>query len=122
MKVNENTKRIAFAAAKFLDGRKAEDIVIIDIASRAAFADYMVVCSGNSERQIRNLADDLKDKLAEDGVFAKNTEGETSSGWLLIDFGDVIVNVFTNEMRQRYNIEKVWGDCAFINLEGEIQL
>lgn len=120
MKVNENTKSIAFAAAKFLDEKKAEDIVIIDITGRAAFADYMIVSSGNSERQIGNLADDLKDKLAESDVIAKNTEGERSSGWLLIDFGDVIVNVLTKEMRQRYNIEKVWGDCEFIDLEGEI--
>ena len=59
---------------------------------------------------------DLKDKLSENDIFAKNTEGEKSSGWILIDFGDLVVNILTKEMRQRYNIEKVWGDCDFINI------
>lgn len=120
MKGHEEIKETAFAAAKFLDSKKAEDTVIIDIANKASFADYMVIASGNSERQIGNLADDLKDKLAESGIHAKNTEGEKTSGWLLIDFGDLIVNVLTKEMRQRYNIEKVWGDCDFINIGEEV--
>ena len=116
----KDTMNIALAAARALSDKKAEDIVIIDIASKASFADYMVLASGNSERQIGTLAEDVDDRLAADGIIAKNIEGQKTSGWMLIDFGDVVVSILTKEMRARYNIEKVWGDCEFINFEGGI--
>ena len=110
-------KEYALLAGKVLSDKKAEDIVIIDIQEKAAFADYFVICSGNSERQITTLADEMEDRLAEEGLPVKSIEGRHGSGWILMDFGDIIVNLFTREMRERYSIEKVWGDCQF--LEGE---
>lgn len=110
-------REIAFLAAKTLDDKKAQDIVIIDISEKASFADYFVIASGGSERQIGTLSEEIDDTFAKEKILLKNIEGQKTSGWILLDFGDVIVNILTTEMRERYNIEKVWGDCTFIHYE-----
>ena len=110
-------KEYALLAGKVLSEKKAQDIVIIDIQEKASFADYFVICSGNSERQVQSLTDDVEDAFAKQNLFVKSVEGRHGSGWILMDFGDIIINVFTKEMRERYNIEKVWGDCQFIEVE-----
>ena len=107
----------ALLAAKTLSDKKAQDIVIIDIQEKATFADYFVICSGTSERQINSLVDDVEEIFAKEDLFAKSIEGRNGSGWVLMDFGDVIVNLFTRKMREKYSIEKVWGDCQFIEVE-----
>lgn len=110
-------KEYAMLAAKTLADKKAEDIIVVDIQGKATFADYFVICSGNSERQIATLTDEIEDKMAENGLLVKSIEGKQGSGWILMDFGDIIVNLFTKETRDRYSIEKVWGDCEFIEVE-----
>ena len=111
------SKSIALLAAETLDAKKARDIVLIDISEKASFADYFVIASGGSERQIGMLSEEVDDRFAKEGILLKSVEGKPASGWILLDFGDVIVNVLTAEMRERYNIEKVWGDCACIQYE-----
>ncbi len=110
-------KEYSLLAGKILSEKKAQDIVIIDIQGKATFADYFVICSGTSERQINSLADDVEEAFAKEGISVKSIEGKQNSGWILMDFGDVIVNLFTKEMRDKYSIEKVWGDCQFIEVE-----
>lgn len=112
-----DNKSFALLAAKTLDNKKAIDIVVIDIAEKSSFADYMVIASGGSERQVQALVDDVEDAFAKEGLLVKSIEGRQNSGWVLMDFGDVIVNIFTRDTREKYNIEKVWGDCSFLNLE-----
>ncbi len=112
-----NNKDFALLAARVMDGKKAQDIVVIDIQEKSSFADYLVIASGGSERQVLTLADEVEEQLAKEGLLVRNIEGKNGSGWILMDFGDVIVNVFTKEVREKYNIEKVWGDCSFLDLE-----
>lgn len=112
-------KEAALLAAKVLDNKKAQDIVAIDIGVKSSFADYFVLASGGSERQISALRDEIDDEFAKANIELKGIEGQPSSGWILMDFGDIIVNLLTVEMRQRYNIEKVWGDCEFLELDLE---
>ncbi len=112
-----NNREIALMAAKVLDSKKAQDVVIIDISAKSSFADYFVISTANSDRQMEALADDVRDAFEEAGIDIRNTEGKKSSGWILLDFGDVIVNVLTAEMRRKYNIEKVWADCEIIEPE-----
>lgn len=112
-----DNKGFALLAAKTLDNKKALDIVAIDIAEKSSFADYMIIASGGSERQVQALVDDVEEAFAKEGLLAKSIEGKQNSGWILMDYGDVIVNIFTKETREKYNIEKVWGDCSFLNLE-----
>lgn len=110
-------KEYALLAAKVLDEKKAVDIKVIDITEKSSFADYLVIATGNSQRQVQSLTDDVEDKLAAQELFVKSIEGKNGTGWVLMDYGDIIVNIFTSEMRDRYNIEKVWGDCSFLDLE-----
>ncbi len=112
-----DNKSFALLAARTLDNKKALDVVVIDIAEKSSFADYMVIASGGSERQVQALVDDVEEALAKEGLLVKSIEGRQNSGWVLMDFGDVIVNVFTRDTREKYNIEKVWGDCSFLDLE-----
>ena len=107
----------AVLAGQTLSAKKAQDILIIDISEKASFADYFVICSGTSERRINTLIDEVEDAFAKEGLLVKSVEGKQNSGWILMDFGDIIVNLFTKEMREKYNIEKIWGDCEFIEVE-----
>ena len=110
-------REIALQAAAVLNNKKALDVVVIDIAEKSSFTDYLVVASGGSERQVGTLATEVVDQLAKEGIFARNVEGKRSSGWILLDYGDIIINVFSVEQRRRYNIEKVWGDGNFLEIE-----
>lgn len=112
-----DNKELALKAAQILDDKKAKDIIIIDIRDKASFADYFVLASGNNDRQIGALSEEVNDRFQEKGITAKSIEGHRSSGWILMDYGDVIVNLLTTEMRERYKIEKAWGDGEFITLE-----
>ena len=117
-----NNKEIALKAAAVLLKKKALDVVIIDISEKSSFADYFVIASGGSERQVGTLVDELEDQFAKEGILTKSVEGKKNSGWILMDFGDVIVNIFTVEQRERYSIEKVWSDCSFVTIdENELQ-
>ncbi len=117
-----NNKDIALKAAAVLMNKKALDVVIIDITEKSSFADYFVIASGGSERQVGTLADEIEDQFAKEGILTRNVEGKKTSGWILLDYGDVIVNIFTVEQRDRYNIEKVWSDCSIITIdEDELQ-
>lgn len=109
-------KEMAIKIAKQLDERKAIDVAVIDIGQKASFADYFVLASGSSERQMEALVEHVEDLLEPEGIFPKSVEGKKASGWILMDYGDVVVNVMTTEMRDKYNIEKVWGDCESLQI------
>ena len=108
-------KELSLKVAKLLDDRKAIDVPVIDISPKASFADYFVMASAGSDRQMGALVDNVEDMLEPAGIFPKSVEGKKSSGWILMDYGDVVINVMTAEMREKYNIERIWGDCE--NLE-----
>ena len=84
-------------AASVLIKKKARDVVIIDISEKSSFADYLVIASGGSERQVGALANELEDQFAQAGLMARGVEGTEASGWILMDYGDVIANIFTAE-------------------------
>lgn len=108
-------KELSLKVAKLLDDRKAIGVTVIDISTKASFADYFVMASAGSDRQMGALVDNIEDMLEPEGIFPKSIEGKKSSGWILMDYGDVVINVMTAEMRDKYNIERIWGDCE--NLE-----
>ena len=92
-----------------LDDDKAEGTVVIDLAGKTSLTDYMVIASGTSQRQVGAMADHLRDKLKESGVKGVSVEGQAQCDWVLIDAGDVIIHLFRPEVREFYNIEKMWG-------------
>lgn len=109
-------KETAVKIANLLNEKKAIDVKVIDISSKASFADYFVIASGGSDRQMSSLVDNVEDLLEPEGTFPKSIEGKRTSGWILMDYGDIVVNVMTTEMREKYNIEKIWGDCETIEI------
>lgn len=91
-----------------LEDDKAEDVVIIDLRGKSEMADHMVVCSGRSNRQVAAISEKLSERLKQSmGVFCK-LEGKGQGDWVLIDAGDVIVHVFRPEVREFYQLEKMW--------------
>ncbi len=94
---------------KALDDSKAEEITIIDLAGKTSIADWMVVASGRSTTQVGALADRVVKALKEAGASTPAVEGVPANDWVLIDAGDLIVHLFRPEVRQFYNLEKMWG-------------
>jgi ribosome-associated protein len=96
------------AVLRSLDDDKAEEVVTIPLAGKSEMADHMVICSGRSSRQVQSIAEKLTDRLKHDhGVICK-VEGKESGDWVLIDAGDVIVHIFRPEVREFYQLEKMW--------------
>ncbi len=93
---------------KSVDDDKAEDIVQIDLRGRSDVADYMVICSGRSSRQVASISEKLADRLKHEMRIAVRMEGKETGDWVLIDAGDVIVHVFRPEVREFYQLEKMW--------------
>ena len=91
-----------------LTGDKAEDVISIDLRGKSEIADYMVVCSGRSTRQVAALADKLTDRIKQEFKVQCKVEGRDQGDWVLIDAGDVIVHVFRPEVREFYQLEKLW--------------
>ncbi len=92
-----------------LEDSKAEDIVTIDIAGKSALGDYMVVVSGRSSRHVMAIADHLISDLKDEGLGNARVEGLEASDWVLIDAGDIIIHVFRPEVREFYNLERMWA-------------
>jgi ribosome-associated protein len=93
----------------WLDDAKAEKVVAIDIKRKSSIGDYMVVASGRSDRHVGAIAEQLQAKLRDEGYGRVRIEGRPQCDWVLIDVGDIIVHVFRPEVREFYNLEKMWS-------------
>ena len=93
-----------------LDDDKAQKVVIIDLRGKTAIADYMIVASGTSQRQVVTMAEHLREKLKSFGIKSISVEGLSQGDWVLIDGGDVIIHLFRPEIREFYDLEKLWDD------------
>lgn len=106
----EVARRIVEAA----EDKKAADIVLLELGELTTIADYFVICSGGSERQIGAIADGVLEKLRGDGVRPISREGTPESHWVLLDFGSVVVHVFTPPERDYYSLERHWSEAKTI--------
>ncbi|MBQ5969598.1 MAG: ribosome silencing factor [Clostridia bacterium] len=106
---------LAKAIAAVLDKKKATDIKAIHITEYSIVADYFVVASGTSNTHVKSLADDVEYELKQQGVEPDHIEGR-ATGWILLDYGSVIVHIFTPESRAYYNLERLWSDAQLIDL------
>ena len=107
---------IASIAAKALDDKKAKDIKILRTAEQTVLADYFVICNGSSTPHIKALVDAVDKALSEAGEPPVRREGLRSDIWILMDFGSVIVHVFTDEARKFYDLERLWSDSEEVSL------
>ena len=112
-----DSRETAQKLADTLSNKKASDVVMIDIAEKSSFADFFILATAGSERQMGALAEEIEDKFAEIGIEPKSKDGRPETGWILVDGGDVIVNLFTEETRDKYTLEKIWTDCESIRID-----
>ncbi|MFC2068483.1 ribosome silencing factor [Chloroflexota bacterium] len=94
--------------------KQATDILLLDIRGICSFTDYFVICSGDSERQIQTIYDEVGYRLKKDGILPQHHEGNAGSGWILLDFGFVILHIFTPFEREHYQLEKLWNKAIAI--------
>ncbi len=102
------SEQVLAAVLASVDDDKAESVVQIDLRGRSDVADYMVICSGRSSRQVAAIAEKLADRLKQAFRLTVKMEGKETGDWVLIDTGDVIVHVFRPEVREFYQLEKMW--------------
>ena len=99
--------RLALTA---FEDKKAFDIVLLDISKVASFASYFLMCSGDSSRQIQAIADEVEKKLKENGIRPNHVEGYRHAEWILMDYVDLVVHVFSKSARAYYDLERLWRD------------
>jgi ribosome-associated protein len=106
--------KIALSAA---DDKKARDLLALDISRIASFASYFLFCTGDSSRQMQAIADEIQKKLKESGILASHVEGYQNSEWILLDYFDLVVHVFSREAREFYDLERLWRDGKKLDTE-----
>ena len=103
------SKKLLGLVEKSLDDDKAEDVVAIDLSGKSSIADFMVIATGRSARQLGAMAEHLQVKLKATGINPVGIEGAGAGDWVLIDGGDIIIHLFRPDIRHLYNLEKMWG-------------
>ncbi len=115
--------QIAQVAAVAADDKKASDICVLDLTGKTDVCDYFVICTGSNNRQVDAIVDEIREKVSKNfGLSPLSCEGREGLRWVLVDYGAVVVHVFTPEMRDFYRLERLWGDAPRVelNLEGAI--
>ena len=106
----------AMLAVKALDGKRGADIQVIEISDISVLADYMVIATGSSSTHVKALADEVEYQLDKAGISVSHIEGYRSNTWILLDYIDVIVHVFSDEAREFYDLDRLWADGKFVDL------
>ena len=114
--MNES-KKMALLAVEALEDKKAEDITIIDISEVSVLADYFIIADGSNRNQVQAMADSAEEALGRAGYDAKQIEGYQSANWILMDYKDIIVHVFSKEDRAFYDLERIWRDGKQIPIQ-----
>jgi len=112
----ENHKYILCANAAL--EKKALDLIILDIKEISSFADYFIICSGNSSRQVQAIASTIEINLKKKGIYPLGIEGFNEGQWILLDYEDIIIHVFYQPLREFYELERLWADAPRVTLEG----
>ena len=109
-------KLLANTIGKIVFTKKGYDVKIFDLRKLTAFADFFVICSADSDTQVKSIADEIDHEMSKQGIKCKHIEGYNALEWVLLDYFDVVVHVFKQETRLHYNLEKLWGDAPVIAL------
>jgi ribosome-associated protein len=105
---------LARKAVEAASEKQASNIVLLDVRGSCTFTDFFVICSGESSRQIRSIANDIEGALKKEGVLPHHHEGSLESGWYLLDYTDVVVHIFGAKERDLYNLEELWSDAKVV--------
>lgn len=122
IEVSEISLAKAFLAVQAAANKKAEVMKILDLREISSFTDYFVVCSGHSDRQVQAIADSIVIQLKEDGFMPISVEGYREGRWIVVDFGDVVIHVFMDALRDYYDIEELWHDARKVPIPQELYI
>jgi ribosome-associated protein len=111
-------RQTAQRAARAALDKKAADLTMLDVQGVSSVTDYFLVCSGKSATHVRTISDAIRQELKADGIRPLHAEGRAESGWVLLDYGDVLVHVFLEDTRAYYALERLWGDAPSVPIEG----
>jgi len=115
-----DSKQTALSAAQAALEKKASDVVILEVAELTSVADYFIVASGESERQVKAIAQNIEKFIASKCHRSPQIEGAGQSTWILLDYGDLIVHVFKTDIREYYGLEKMWSDAPQIPVPDQV--
>jgi ribosome-associated protein len=108
-----DSRKLASLCREFADNKKAENVAILDVRKLSSVTDYFVIASGTSEPHLRAIVDEITDKLRDDhGLRPIAVDGNIHTAWVVLDYFDVIVHVMRQDVRERYDLEGLWGDAA----------
>lgn len=113
----ERSKLIVKKAYDALSDKKGEDIKIIEIGKLSTVADYFIIANGSNAPHVESLVDNVEEELLKENIHAERIEGVRSSGWILMDYSDVVVHVFSKEDRLFYDLERIWRDGKEVNVD-----
>lgn len=113
-----NSEELAKKIVRILDSKKGLDIVGVDIHELTTIGDYFILVTGTSSPHVKALAEEVEDTLAKEGLEPRRIEGAQSATWILMDYQDVILHIFTKETRDFYNMERLWSDAPRLDLTG----
>ncbi len=105
---------LARKAVEVASEKQANNIVLLDVRDLCSFTDYFVICAGESGRQIRTISEEIEKALKKEGVLPHHREGGTDSGWLLLDYSDVIVHIFGAAEREYYSLDELWQEAKTV--------
>ena len=113
-----DSKKLALLCRECADNKKAEDIVILDVRELSSVTDYFVIASGTSEPHLRAIVDEITDTLREEhDLRARAVDGTLHTAWVVLDYFDVIVHVMRQDVRERYDLETLWGDAPRVKIK-----
>jgi len=112
-----DTKQRALLCVNTLLEKKAKDLIVLEVREVSSIADYFIICSATSSRQVQALSSWLQEQLKKEGVRALGVEGETYGKWVLLDYDDVIVHIFYEPIRELYEIERLWADAPRMDID-----
>ncbi|MDX6632550.1 MAG: ribosome-associated protein [Solirubrobacterales bacterium] len=112
-----NTEALVRRIARAIDDKKGEDIVALDVRELISYTDFLVLCTARNERQAKAIQEEVRAQLKKEGVLPARMEGERDARWLLIDYLDCVLHVFTTEARDYYRLEQLWGEAGRLDLE-----
>lgn len=114
--IPSSSQEKAFLCARALLDRKAIDLVILEVKDLSSFTDYFLICSGNSDRQVQAIASHIEEKLGKEGIHPLGIEGKREGRWTLLDYGDVVVHIFFQPVREFYDLERLWSEATRVEL------
>ena len=114
--IPSSSKEKAFLIARAALDHKAIDLAILEVKNLSSFTDYFVISSGNSDRQVQAIASHIEEKLGKEGLHPLGIEGKRDGRWVLLDYGDVVIHIFYDPIREFYDLERLWSDAPRVEL------